>query len=78
MVGKSLGAVSRREDQRAAAIGDEAALEQVERVGDHPRFEHVLHGDRVAEAGARVPRRPLALHHGDHGELLVGQTVGPS
>src|SRR5882757_8754653 len=32
---KVFGAVGRGEDQRAAAVGDEAALQQAERVGDH-------------------------------------------
>ena len=43
-----LGPLGRRHDERAAAVGDHAAVEQVQRVGDHPRVEHVVDGDRVA------------------------------
>ena len=61
-----LGALGRCEDQRAAAIGDQAALQQPERIGDHPRVQHVVDGDRVLEGGARVLCRPFALHDRDH------------
>jgi len=37
----------------------QAALQQPERVGDHPRVQHVLDGDRGLERGARVLRRPF-------------------
>ena len=71
-----LGAVGRGQDQRAAAVGDQAALQDAERIGDHPRVQHVLDRDRVLEGGARILRRPFALHHRDHGDLLVGDAVG--
>ena len=71
-----LGPLGRRQDQRAAAVGHQAALQQAERIGDHPRAQHVVDGDRIAERRARVLRRPLALHHRDHGDLLVRHAVG--
>ena len=75
LVGEVLGAFRLGHDQGAAAVGDEAAFEQVERVGDHPRVHHVFHGDRIAERGPWVHARPLALHDGDHGQLLVRHPV---
>ena len=63
------------QDQGAAAVRDEAAFEQVERIGDHARCQHVLHRDRVAIGCAGVAPRPLPLDNGHHGELLMGQTV---
>ena len=71
-----LGALGGGQDQRAAAVGDQAALQQPERIGDHARAKHVLDGDRIAERRARVLRRPLALHHRHHGDLLVRHAVG--
>ena len=50
-------------------------MQDAERVGDHFRVEHVLDGDRLLHRGARVLRRPLALRHGDHGDLLMGDAV---
>jgi hypothetical protein len=47
-----------------------------ERVGDHPRVQHILDRDRRPEGGARVLRRPFALHDRDHRQLLVRQAVG--
>ena len=71
-----LGAVGRGQDQRAAAVGDEAALQDAERIGDHPRIEHVLDRDRRLHGGARILRGPFALHHRDLGDLLMGDAVG--
>ena len=76
LVRKILGAVGRGQDQRAAAVGDEAALQDAERIGDHPRIQHVLDRDRRLHGGARILRGPFPLHHGDHGDLLMGDAVG--
>src|SRR5882672_1180957 len=54
-----LGAVGRGQDQRAAAIGDEAALQDAERIGDHPRVQHILDRDRRLHGGARILRSPF-------------------
>ena len=43
-------------DDAAAAVGDHAAVELVQRVGDEPRRHHVVDGDRVA-----VHRRGLRV-----------------
>ena len=55
---------------RAAAVGDHAAVELVQRVGDHAAREHVVDRDRVAVAGERVQARELAHADRDLGELL--------
>src|SRR5258706_395622 len=70
------GAVGRGQDQRAAAIGDEAALQDAEWIGDHPRVQDIRDRDRRLHGGARVLRRPFALHHRDHGDLLMGDAMG--
>ena len=75
LVGEVLGAFGGDEDQRAAAVRDQAALEQVERIGDQPRVEHVLHGDRIPVRRARIHPRPLALRHRHHRQLFVGHAV---
>ena len=67
-----LGALGAGEDERAAAVRDQAAHQDAERLGDHARLEHVVNRDRLLEGRARVLGRPLALHHGDHRDLLFG------
>ena len=47
------GDIGGDEDGRAAAVGDHAALEQVQRVGDDPRLKHVLDGDLVTLTNCR-------------------------
>ncbi len=42
-----LGHVGVGDDQSSAAIGDDAAVEAVERLGDEWRAEDVVHGDDV-------------------------------
>jgi hypothetical protein len=67
-----LGAVGRGQDQRAAAVGDEAALQDAERIGDHPRVQHVLDRDRRpswwrADSSPPIraaPPRPSRSAHG--------------
>src|SRR5581483_11140017 len=73
---KILRAIRGGENQRAAAVGDEAALQQAERIGDHPRIEDVGDCDRVLHRSAGILPCPLALYHRDHGELLMGDAVG--
>jgi hypothetical protein len=70
------GALGGDQDQGAAAIGHQAALQQPERVGDHPRVQHIIDRDRRLEGGARLLRRPFALHDRDHRQLLVRQPIG--
>src|SRR5450755_2494003 len=71
-----LGSLGRGQDQRAAAVGNEAALQDAERIGDHARIQHVLDRDRRLHGGARILRGPFALHDRDHGDLLMGDAVG--
>ena len=57
------GDVRVHDHERAAAVGDHAAVEAVERVGHHRRAEHVVDRDRPsagARAGCagRAPRPP--------------------
>ena len=57
-------------DERATTVGDHAAVELVQRIGDQPRVDHVVDGDRVAVARQRVEGRVLAHTDRDLGELL--------
>ncbi len=45
---------------------------EVERIGDRPRFQHVLDGDRCLEVGQGVARRIGLVLDGDQCELLTG------
>jgi hypothetical protein len=67
------GALRRSQDDRAARVGHEAAVEEVERPRDHARRQDVVDGERVTHDGARVQLRPLAGRDGDLGELLAGR-----
>ena len=69
------GAVLGREDDAAAAVGDHAAVELVQRVGDELRAEHVVDRDRVAVHRVRVAARVLAGLHRDRRELLGRRAV---
>ena len=70
-----LRALGADDDDGAAGVGDQAAVEEVEGVGDPARREHVVDGDRIAHHRLRVEDRPLASGDGDLGELLVGGSV---
>ena len=59
-------------DQGAAAVGDHAAVEPVQRVADHRRVQDLLDGDRVAEQGVGVVLGVLARRHLDLGQLGAG------
>ena len=70
------------DDDRAAAIGDHAAFEQVQRVRDHARIHHVVDGGLadVEELevvhglhGLGVAHRVMARRGGDLGELFAGR-----
>ena len=64
----------RRHDARRTAVGDHAAIEQVERIGDESRRQHVVDRDRVAVLRQRVEARVLAHRHRDLGQLLRRRT----
>ena len=76
--------VGRRDHHRAAAIGDHAALEQVQRVGDHARAHHVrdrgLANLEELERSHRrdrfgVSHRVITRRRGDLRELLARGAV---
>ena len=54
------GPLGARHHERAGAVGDEAAVEQVQRRRHHLRAEHVVDRDRVLEARLRVQSPPTA------------------
>ena len=46
-----------RQHDGATAIGNHATVELVQRIGDEPRCEHVVHGDWISVHGVRVAAR---------------------
>ena len=65
----------RGDDQRAAAIGDDAAIHPVQRIGNHRRVQHVLDGDDVLQHGMRIVLRVMRGRDLDPGQLLAGGAV---
>src|SRR5581483_5145852 len=63
------------DDHRAGPVGDEAAVEQPERVRDQARVEVLLHRQRRALLSAGVARGVLAEADGDVAEVLLGRAV---
>ena len=74
--GEVLGPIRAGQNQRAAAVGDEAAHQHAIRPGDHRRVQHVVDGDRILEAGARILCGPLTLDDRHHGQVFLGHAVG--
>ena len=72
---QAFGDFRRRHDQRAAAIGDDAAIHPVQRIGDHRRVQHVLDGDDVLQHGMRIVLRVMRGRDLDPGQLLAGGAV---
>ena len=70
-----LRARSRRHHDRAAAVGDEAAVAHRERMADHARLQHVLDGERLLLPGGRIELRPLPRRDRDRGEVLARGAV---
>ena len=70
------GPVGAGHHEGAGTVGDQAAVELVQRRRLERRGQHVVDGERVAVAGRRVHGRPLAGAHGDLGELLRRGAVG--
>ena len=71
------GPVGTGEHQPAAAFGGHRAVEEVERVRDHPRSEHVRRRERAAPGVHRlgVHVAVVADRRGDRRELLGGGAV---
>ena len=63
------------DDHGPAAVRDEAAVEQVERLRDPPRRQHVLDGDRVAHERLLVEAGPPPRRDRHLGQLLGGRAV---
>ena len=61
------------DDERAAAVADDAAVEPVQRVGDQRRGEHVLHRDDLAQHRVRVVLRVVRRRDLDPRQLLGGR-----
>ena len=57
------------------AVGDQAAVQQVQRLDDPPRGLVLADGERVAELGPGIAGRPRALRDGDRAELLARGAV---
>ena len=57
----------------AAAVADDAAVEPVQRIGDHRRVDHVLDRDHLAQHGVRVVLGVVRGGHLDPGELRAGR-----
>ena len=64
--------IARSHDERSAAVGDDAALRLVERVGHQRRVEHVADGEQLSPECPGIAARPLALHRHHRRQLLVG------
>ena len=60
------------DDKGRAAVGDRAAIENLQRRGDRPRGQHILDRDRIAELRARMQRRVPAQQHRELGKVRFG------
>ena len=67
------GHVGVHDHERAAAVGDHAAVEPVERIGDERRGEDVVDRDGVAQQRVRVVLRVLGGGDLDPRQLLAGR-----
>src|SRR6266702_5366732 len=72
---QALGNLGRRYDQRAAAIGDDAAVEPMQGIRDHRGIDHILDGDDVLEHRVRIVLRVMRGRDLDPGELLAGGAI---
>ena len=69
-------ALGRGHDYRGAAVAHQRAIEQMQGIGDHPRIEHVIDGDRLAHLRRRIHRGVLATGDRDRRALRRGGAVG--
>jgi hypothetical protein len=65
--------VTAGDQERGAPLAGNRAIEQVKRLGDRTRAEHVINRDRppLVHDGIGVPERPLSRRHRHGGELLA-------
>src|SRR5229473_3086447 len=66
------GALGGGHNDCRAAVTHERAIEQMERVADHPRVEHVVDRDGLAHLRGRIHRRMLAACDGNSSALRCG------
>jgi hypothetical protein len=52
-------AIGSNENVCAGAVGDQATVEQAQRIADHARFQNIVHGDRRPHEGVWVEHRPF-------------------
>ena len=69
-LGRDLG---RHHDDGAAAVGDDAAIQAMQRVGDHRRVHDFLDRDHVAQQSMLVVLRVMRGRDLDPGKLLGGR-----
>jgi hypothetical protein len=69
------GDLFRGEHERRAAIGERAAIEELERISDVSRLEHLLDRDRLLELGLRVQGAVAVVLDGHRGHLRLGRAV---
>ncbi len=65
----------RRENDRGRAVARRAALQQRERIGDHARGEHLLHGHFLAHLRVGIERAVLAVLDRDARHVLQAHAV---
>jgi len=65
----------RGHDDSRAAVGDQRAIEQVQRVGDQARVQHVIDRDELAHLCRGVEMRVLAAGNRHRSELFLGGAV---
>src|SRR3546814_18711681 len=57
-------------DDRAAAVGDHAAVQAVQRVADHRGLHHLFDGDRLGQEGIGVELGVVRCRDLDIGQML--------
>ena len=69
------GAFGGGHDDGTRAVGDKAAIEQMQRLGDHRAGQDVIDGQRIAPRRGGVQLRPFPGGDGDLGQVLGGGAV---
>src|SRR6266851_811030 len=70
------GALGGGHNDCSAAVAYQGAIEQMERVTDHPRVEHVVDRDGLAHLRGRIHRRMVAACDGNGSALRCGGSIG--
>jgi hypothetical protein len=72
---EALGHLRARDHDGAAAVGDDAAVEPVQRIGDDRRVDDLLHRDDVAQQRVGIVLGVLGGGDLDPGQLRAGRAV---